>query len=605
MKERIQCQVAVIGGGMAGMCAAIAAAREGAHTVLIHNRPVLGGNASSEIRMHICGADHHARRENARETGLIEEILLEHKHRNPENSYAVFDAVLWEKAAFQENLSLYLNAHMTGAETEEKRIRRVDVVQLTTEKQIQVYADIYIDATGDGTLGFFCGADFAVGREGRDIYGEAHAPKTSDQCTMGSSLMFKARDMGRPVPFIKPFWANTYTEADLRLRDHSQISSGYWWIELGGRDRRVIEDGEEIRDELLKAVYGVWDHIKNTPGHHAENMELEWVGYLPGKRESRRLLGDYVLKENDCQTGRIFEDAVAYGGWPMDVHVVDGLKQGGEDATVYLHTDDVYSIPYRCFYSRNIENLMMAGRDISCSHLAFASARVMGTCAVGGQAAGIAAAMAARERISPRKVGEHIGRLQQELLWQDCYIPGVIAADKEDVAKTAVITASSAQKGFEPELVANGVGRTTGAGNNCWRPKEEEKPWIQFALPGEAAICEVQCLFDSELSREITISISDEVLMRQENHTPSALIKSFRIQFFRKESLVKELEVRDNYQRLCRLRLQPEVICDRVLFEIEETWGTKQPRVFEIRMRKVRENECGGKNQRGEESAFE
>lgn len=584
MKEKVQCQVAVIGGGMAGMCAAIAAAREGANTVLIHNRPVLGGNASSEIRMHIGGADNHARRKNARETGLIEEILLEHKHRNPENSYAVFDAVLWEKAAFQENLTLYLNTHMTGVKTQQNRIVKVDAVQLTTEKRIEIQADIFIDATGDGTLGYLSGADFAIGREGKEVYGEAHAPKVSDHCTMGSSLMFKARDMGRPVPFTKPHWANTYTEAELKLRDHSQITSGYWWIELGGKDRRVIEDGEEIRDELLKSVYGVWDHIKNTPGHGAENMELEWVGYLPGKRESRRLLGDYVLKENDCQTGRIFEDAVAYGGWPMDVHVVDGLKEGKEEATVYLHTDDVYSIPYRCFYSRNIENLMMAGRDISCSHMAFASARVMGTCAVGGQAVGIAAAMAAAEHVSPRRIGSKIRQLQQKLLKEDCYIPGQVETDEGNIAQAAVITASSQQEGFEAELTVNGIGRTTREGNNCWQPKQEDHPWICYTFPKAAAIKEIQCLFDSNLSREIMISLSDEVLMRQEKTTPSELVKSFRIDFMKDGEPVKRLEVRDNYQRRWRTKLEQEVICDSVLLEIEETWGTKQPKVYEIRI---------------------
>ena len=377
--------IAVIGGGMAGLCAAIGAAREGSRTVLLHDLPVLVGNASSEIRMHICVADYHAARANARETGILEEILLEHKHRNPENSFAIFDAILWEKAAFQENLTLRLNTRVTEVLTEGQKICGVKAVQMTTEKTMTISAHIFVDATGDGFVAAMAGADTESGREGKEVYGETYAPDETDSYTMGNSLMFKARDMGHPVPFVRPFWADVYTEDDMKNRSHREISSGYWWIELGGGTQDVIADGEEIRDELLKAMYGVWDHIKNGGDHGAENYELEWVGFLPGKRESRRIMGDYVLKEQDCKSAARFADTVAYGGWPMDVHVIEGFRKKNEEANVFLKLDDVYAIPYRAYYSRNIQNLMMAGRDISCSHMAFASTRVMGTCAVGGQ----------------------------------------------------------------------------------------------------------------------------------------------------------------------------------------------------------------------------
>ena len=374
----------VVGGGLSGLCAAIAAARHGAKTALVQNRPMLGGNASSEIRMHICGADHHMSRPNARETGILEELLLEHKRRNPTNNYSIFDTILWEKAAFCPGLTLYLNACVDEAETQSGRILSVSAFQQTTETRLRLSAPLFVDASGDGTLGALAGADFVVGRESRDTYGERHAPLVADHCTMGSSLMFQARDVGRPVPFFRPPWANQYTEHDLRHREHADVSSGYWWIELGGGRYETIADAEILRDELLKAVYGMWDHIKNGGDHGAENMDLEWVGILPGKRESRRFLGDYVLTEQDCQEGRIFEDAVAYGGWPMDVHTVEGFLNDADEPTVYLHLPQVYTIPYRCLYSRNISNLFLCGRIISASHMAFASARVMATCAVGG-----------------------------------------------------------------------------------------------------------------------------------------------------------------------------------------------------------------------------
>ena len=208
---------------MSGLCAAIAAARHGVKTALVQARPMLGGNASSEIRMHICGADDHMSRPNARETGILEEILLEHKRRNPTDNYAIFDTILWEKAAFCPNLTLFLNACVDGVKMENGRIRSVTAYQQTTEKSFVLEAPLFADATGDGSLGFWAGADYAVGRESRDTYGESCAPEKADHCTMGNSLMFKARDTGAPVPFVKPDWANTYTEHELRHRIHQDL----------------------------------------------------------------------------------------------------------------------------------------------------------------------------------------------------------------------------------------------------------------------------------------------------------------------------------------------------------------------------------------------
>ncbi|MCR2022726.1 FAD-dependent oxidoreductase, partial [Blautia pseudococcoides] len=296
MEKKIY-EVIVVGGGMAGVCAAIASARTGACTALIQDRPVLGGNASSEIRMHICGATHHGHRENARETGILEEILLENRSRNPQHSFSIFDTVLWEKVRQEEKLELYLNTRVTDVETADGRILNLKAHQLTTEKEFMLEGNLYMDCTGDGMIGARAGASVRQGREGRAEFGETYAPDEPDTGTMGNSLMFRAVDMGKPVPFKRPQWAYEYSEEDLAYRGHSDycskmqnydIESGYWWIELGGT-QNTIDDAEEIRDELLKTLYGVWDHIKNKGDHGAENYALDWVQFLPGKRESRRI----------------------------------------------------------------------------------------------------------------------------------------------------------------------------------------------------------------------------------------------------------------------------------------------------------------------------
>ena len=576
--------VVVVGGGLAGMCAAISAAREGSRTVLVHNRPVLGGNASSEIRMHICGADNHSNRKNARETGLVEEILLEHKHRNPESSYPIFDAILWEKAAFQENLTLHLNSYMDAVEAENGKIHSIHVQQMNTEKEFIITGTIFVDATGDGMLSDLAGADYTVGRESKDVYGESHAPDVADHCTMGNSLMFHAVDKGHPVPFVAPAWANKYTEEDLKLRGHDEVTSGYWWIELGGSELDTISDAEELRDRLLKALYGVWDHIKNGGDHGAENLELDWVGFLPGKRENRRVYGDYVLREQDCYNGTRFDDTVAYGGWPMDAHVIDGFASKSEEATVFLYLDDVYTIPYRSYYSRNVDNLMMAGRIISCSHMALASTRVMGTCAVGGQAVGVAASMAVKQGILPRDVGESIHQLQQRLLQLDCYLPGIQSEDELRLAEKATVTASDYLPGAEPQNVLSGIDRPVGDAQNCWQSATGEDAWIQLNFAESQKVEKVQCIFDSNLCKQLTISIQDSVLNEEEKSTPCTLVADFELICSKDGEIVHTQKIEGNYVRNCWVNFPAAVDCDRIRLRILRTHGVKNAKVFGLRI---------------------
>ncbi len=575
----------VVGGGMSGICAAISSARHGARTALVQNRPVLGGNASSEIRMHICGADHHGSRPHARETGILEELLLENRKMNPQYSFSVFDTVLWEKCRFQEGLDLYLNTHMTDAAVENGVITKITANQLTTEKIFEIEAKIFTDATGDGTLAYLAGAGYMHGREGKTVFGERFAPDETDTITMGNTLLFKAVETGKAAPFEKPFWAYSYEEEDLIFREHDEITAGYWWVELGGDGLDIVEDGEVIRDELIKAVYGIWDHIKNSGGHKADNFVLDWVGFLPGKRESRRIKGEYILKEQDLLKGRIFEDAVAYGGWPMDMHIAGGLKTRLQP-TDFIHLDNIYTIPYKSLYSRDIRNLMLAGRVISCSHMAFGSTRVMATCAVVGQAVGTAGAMAVEMGIMPPEISMCVKKLQQRLLKDDCYIPGIINEDESDVAKTAAISCSSAMQGSSCENVINGISRRVKEQNNCWISEEMSTngEWLSLEFRSVVRVKEVHLKFDSNLSREIMISLSHRVLSKQVPGVPPELVRDYEMDFYLKGKQVYAERVTGNHLRFRLHRLEKPVVCDKITVNVLTTNGDRHARIFEIRV---------------------
>ena len=578
--------VIVVGGGLSGVCAAIASARHGAKTALLQNRPVLGGNASSEIRMHICGADHHGTRPDARETGIIMELLLENRFRNPNHSFSVFDTVLWEKCTFQENLDLYLNTQMQEVEMNGNTIQSVSAFQMTTEKTFCFHGRLFIDTTGDGYLAFRSGAEFMTGREGKEVFGETYAPDKSDCCTMGNSLMFRATDCGHATPFTRPDWAYQYTEADMAFREISEVSSGYWWIELGGDELDTITDGEILRDELLKTLYGVWDYVKNSGNFDADNYSLDWVGFLPGKRESRRIVGDYILLEQDLANNTSFPDAVAYGGWPMDVHVVGGMRNVSHDPTVYIHLKEMYSIPYRCLYSKNIDNLFLGGRAISVSHMAFASTRVMGTCAVIGQAVGTAAAMGIQKHLSPRELNSHIEELQQSLLRDDCYIPGLADCDANNLALQASVSCSSSIPEGGCTNVTNGFSRKIKESSNCWISKSlgNEGQWIALALPEKKGVTEIRLTFDPNLSRQIMPSLSEYQQSVQIPGIPPELVKSYTLELLNGTDIVYTQQITNNYQRLRIHHIAKPVLCDTVKVTVHSTYGDTHARIFEIRV---------------------
>jgi len=604
----------VVGGGLSGMFAAIAAARHGARTAIVQARSMFGGNASSEVRMHIVGAGCHNAKKDLNETGLLMELLLTNKRRNPYSVFPVWDGILWEMVRFQPGLDTYLNTAFETVRMEGSRIQAIECFQHTTETRYVFQAPLFLDATGHGSLGAESGAESRMGSEGRDAYGEPNAPEAPNSDTMGCTLMFQAVNRGEPVKFIKPDWAYSFSEDDLRHRPHynetsafgdmgkpvdfkpgemkalphfSTMDAGYWWIELGGQYEHIIYQAEEVRDELMRCVYGVWDHIKNCGDHGAANYDLEWVGMVPGFRESRRLIGDYVLTELDVRANRIFDDAVAYGGWPMDEHVRGGILDFDKLPSRILNFDGAYTIPYRCFYSKNIENLMMAGRDISCSKQAFGSTRVMGTCAVGGQAAGTAAAMALKYGLTPRALGEtRIRELQQALLKDDCYIPGFENEDPADIARGADATASSEAPGCPAGNVLSGVSRDMDGVSHAWEsgPLGEEGEWLMLTLPYPQQIRQIRLTFDPNLTREIMPSITSTVRARQVKGLPEELVKDYEVSLRAGGRTVFSRCVSDNAQRLNVIDLDGSVLADALRLTVKATHGYPAARVFEIRL---------------------
>lgn len=456
-------ELVVCGGGLAGVCAAIAASRLGLKTALIQDRPVLGGNSSSEIRVPLAGAANG--NPWARESGIIEELTLTERFNNFTSRREsmindVWDVVLYDKCRQEENLHLYLNSTIRQVSKEKSRLLSVFAVQLGSEREFEIRGDFFVDATGDGVVAYLAGAEYQMGREGKDEFDEKWAPSQPDTKIMGSTLLFAVKDLGKPVPFRPPDWAEKYPADSITLkkRFHNRLP-GHWWIEVG-YPYDIISDNAKIYDELMRHVLGVWDHLKNQEDHGFANYALDWIAKVPGKRESRRIIGDYILTGNDIMAGKIFPDAVCHGGWYFDLHTPGGIlaKQDapepviGDDSRMDLCTVPVYSIPLRSLYSKDIENLFLAGRDISVTHVALGSTRLMSTCAAMGQVVGTCAYFCKRQDILPKEIyPAGIKKLQQQLLKDDVYVPGVKNEDPEDLARAAKVYSSSSSPLRFPE----------------------------------------------------------------------------------------------------------------------------------------------------------
>jgi hypothetical protein len=402
----------VVGGGVAGTTAAVCAARLGVKVALIQNRPVLGGNSSSEVRVSPGG---NLNQEPYPALGnLVWEIVPAISRGNAHSAEAFEDDKKLKAVLAEENISLFLNTHAFKVETENNRIVAVIAKNIRTNEALRFPGRFFADCTGDASIGFLAGADYRMGRECRADTGESLAPEQADTMTMGATVMWRSRYTETPPPFPTCPWAIQFNENNVR-----RTTKAEWFWETG-MNLDQIEDFEQVRDHGLRAALGNWDFLKNKAQNRTRfaNRELEWVAYISGKRESRRLLGDVVLKEQDILERRAFPDAAVTCTWSIDLHYPDPKNTkdfpGEEFLSIAVHKryKPGYPIPYRCFYSRNIDNLFMAGRDISVTHVALGTVRVMRTTGMMGEVVGMAASICKHHNTTPRGVyQDHLDQL--------------------------------------------------------------------------------------------------------------------------------------------------------------------------------------------------
>lgn len=635
----LACDVLVAGGGPAGVASALAAARLGARVILCQDRPVLGGNASSEVRMHIVGATGlrggRPLESELREGGIIEELRLDLAVLNPQRAPALLDLLLYDKCRREPNLTLLLNTTVDGAEVDHDLVQAVTATRASTEDRFRISATIFIDCTGDGRLGLEAGAPFRHGREGRKDFSESLAPEQPDKKTLGSSILFQAKRHDRAMPFVAPPWARKFKAGDFRFRPFGRTDSdlgleyGYWWVEWGGC-LDTIRDNEIIRDELLAITQGVWNYIKNESGLDVANWALEWIGFLPGKRESRRFIGLHTLTEKDIFESRPFRDAIAYGGWPIDTHPPEGVDAPDLPPCEQHQLPYLYDIPLRACISSGPANLMFAGRNISATHIAFASTRVMATCAVIGQGVGTAAAYACRAGMTPAMLAgqaDMMRAVQQRLLRDDCYLIGVRNLDANDLVRTAEsITASSHQAGADPALVRSGQTRSVhgrphvrapSLGGNFWTeaikstpagakaeavihaPPGREVPglhrWMSdpsLSLPAcleirwlkAVDVSEIQLVFDTGLHRILTLSQADGYTAAMQWGQPQVeTVRDYRIDWQDGDTWRELLAVTGNYQRRCVHRLPDPIRPVALRITVTATNGLDHARILEVR----------------------
>ncbi|MGI6402103.1 MAG: FAD-dependent oxidoreductase [Thermoguttaceae bacterium] len=398
----------VVGGGIAGTCAAVAAARLGASVAFIQDRPVLGGNGSTEVRVHLNGDINQQPYPNL---GNLTHLMGPHGGGNAREAAHYKDSKRLDLVLAEENIDLYLNVRVDGVEVEEvdgaRRIVSVVGTNVETNVPTRFLGKLFSDCTGDGEVGYLAGADWRMGREARFEYDEPSAPEEPDSMTMGSSVQWNTADAGEPTSFPELPWAIRFSEETIRHAVHGD------WDWEGGMDRDQITDMERIRDNGLRAAYGHWSYMKNhMEGEWAqkvENLKLNWVAFIAGKRESRRLLGDVVLREQDIIGEKKFDDASVTTTWSIDLHYPEPSNMKhfpGEEFRAICDQVQIrpYAIPYRCFYSRNVDNLFMAGRDISVTHIALGTIRVMRTGGMMGEVVGMAASICKAHDCLPRDV---------------------------------------------------------------------------------------------------------------------------------------------------------------------------------------------------------
>ncbi len=495
------------------------------------------------------------------------------------------------------------------------RIDQAVAERQSTEDRFTITAKIFIDCTGDGRLAAQAGAAFMQGRESRDQFGESLAQEKADNKRLGSTILMQARRHDQPMPFVAPQWARKFSREDLKLRLYATPGDekptheyGYWWAEWGG-EIDTLKQNEQIRDELLAIVLGIWDHVKNgppgtAPGEDpfdAANWAIDWFGLLPGKRESRRFIGQHILTEQDLLSSRQFNDAIAFGGWSLDLHPPEGIDAPLLQPCVQHEVPHLYDIPLAACIARDISNLMFAGRNISATHVAFSSTRVMATCAVMGQGVGTAAALAVKENLELNRLWQDrksIELVQQRLLRDDAYLIGVLNRDEHDLARLAKIDASSELPGSEAIQVISGQTRSVHGkrsappdrrhpGTHRWMsdPAEQLPATLQLDWETPIELSEIQLIFDTGLHRHLTLSQHDGYAKSMKwGIAQPETVRDYTIELFEGSSWKVVTNVNGNYlrKRLHKIEYDAPVHSMRII--VHATNGIDHARICEVRV---------------------
>jgi hypothetical protein len=490
-----QYDLVVVGGGIAGTCASLNAARQGVKVALIQDRPVLGGNNSSEVRVWLGGNTNYE--PYPRIGDVVAELEPARRaHYGPDNTAELYeDQRRIKLVRGQKNLTLFLQYRVNRVETRENTITGVIAQHTVTGERLHFAGKYFADSTGDGCVGYLAGADYEMTLDGH----------------MGRCNLWNVKDTGRPTSFPRCPWAIDLSDKPFPSEE-KQLGAWFW---ESGFYHDPIEKGEYIRDLNFRAMYGAWDALKNVRGLYP-NHKLNWASHISGKRESRRLLGDIVLTKQDIVDGVIYPDRCVPATWSIDLHLPDPLYdksfEGDEfiSKAYYTHYSKPYWIPYRCLYSRNIQNLFMAGRDISVTHEALGAVRVMRTCGMMGEVVGMAASLCKKYNTTPRGVyKDHLQQLKTMMIGED--MSKWLEKAGRNLARDAEISVSSNYDASKyPKKNINDGRYDTKDNKSRWLSSPSDSPdYVTFSWREPCTISAVRIIsgwFDGSQARDPVIN---------------------------------------------------------------------------------------------------
>ena len=571
----------VVGGGVGGIVAAINSARYGLKTALINDRDKLGGNSADEANVALEGSAHRG----YHETGVVYEIKAYREHNKTTWSQA------YEKyTSEEENLDVFSNTLLIDAKSEENSIKEILAVDTLSLNEYIFEANMYVDATGDGWLGYYSGAAYRVGREAEFQHNESFAPKIADANTMSGCATAKdpkihrgvffgylAEETENEVPFKAPEWAFKMLEGDKLGRTPPRINKGAWWLELPN-DYDDLFENEFVRDSMLRMNVGYFDWLKNSWSEResAAKYELKQLATYNAKRESRRLIGDYIMTENDYVENKNYFDAVTYCGWNIDVHHIKGIFSGTEGAFTSNKKIPITPIPFGTLYSKNISNLMMVGRCISVTHIGLGPVRVQLTTGTMGQIVATAAHLCRKYNETPRGIrNNHINELQQLLIKDGLWIPGIYNNDESDIALSAVVSATSYSDFGEPDNVINGKMQSKDGKDYAWISSGELPQSITLNFDSPKNVKQLRLTFDIPFD-EYKYGYMQQPLQK-------SLVSDFSLSVL-VDGAGKEIKtVRDNIQRLVVLDFEKTSV-NAIKITVLKTIDCKNAIITEIRV---------------------